>query len=101
MGVVSRGVRNAFRSRARSVAVVLILAISMGLVPSMLLANQPKLILADKPTGNLDTQTGKEIFDLPHNLSRTQKTTIIAITHDLSIAGRADKAFTIADGRLV
>lgn len=65
------------------------------------LANQPKLILADEPTGNLDTQTGKEIFDLLHNLSRAQKTTIIAVTHDLSIAGRTDKTFTIADGRLV
>ena len=64
------------------------------------LANQPKLILADEPTGNLDDQTGKAIFELLHDLSRAQKTTIIAVTHDLSIAGRTDKTFAIKDGRL-
>lgn len=64
------------------------------------LANRPKLILADEPTGNLDEQTGKSIFDLLHKLSRTQKTTIIAVTHDLSIAGKTDKTFKIADGSL-
>lgn len=64
------------------------------------LANKPKLILADEPTGNLDTQTGKDIFNLLHNLTRTQKTTIIAVTHDLSIAGRTDKTFKIVDGKL-
>lgn len=65
------------------------------------LANKPKLILADEPTGNLDTQTGKAIFDLLHSLSRTQKTTIIAVTHDLSIAGKTDKTFHLSDGKLV
>lgn len=65
------------------------------------LANKPKLILADEPTGNLDSQTGKAIFDLLHNLTRTQKTTIIAVTHDLSIAGKTDKTFKIVDGKLV
>jgi putative ABC transport system ATP-binding protein len=64
------------------------------------LANKPMLILADEPTGNLDDQTGKSIFDLLHKLSRTQKTTIIAVTHDLSIAGKTDKTFQIADGKL-
>lgn len=64
------------------------------------LANKPKLILADEPTGNLDSQTGKDIFDLLHNLTRTQKTTIIAVTHDLSIAGKTDKTFKIVDGKL-
>lgn len=65
------------------------------------LANKPKLILADEPTGNLDSQTGKAIFDLLHDLSRTQKTTILAVTHDLSIAGKTDKTFKISDGKLV
>ncbi len=64
------------------------------------LANKPKLILADEPTGNLDTQTGKAIFDLLHNLSRTENTTILAVTHDLSIAGKTDKTFKIVDGKL-
>lgn len=65
------------------------------------LANQPKLILADEPTGNLDSQTGKMIFDLLHNLSKSENTTVIVVTHDLSIAGRTDKAFQLQDGKLV
>jgi putative ABC transport system ATP-binding protein len=65
------------------------------------LANKPKLILADEPTGNLDSATGKMIFDLLHSLSRSEKTTIIAVTHDLSIAGQTDQTFKLADGKLV
>jgi putative ABC transport system ATP-binding protein len=65
------------------------------------LANKPKLILADEPTGNLDSSTGKIIFDLLHKLAKTQNTTIIAVTHDLTIAGRTDKVFQLQDGRLV
>jgi len=64
------------------------------------LANQPKLILADEPTGNLDSQTGKMIFDLLHNLARTEHTTILAVTHDLAIAGKTDKTFHLQDGKL-
>lgn len=64
------------------------------------LANQPKLILADEPTGNLDSETGKKIFDLLHSLSRQAKTTIIVVTHDLSIAGKTDKSFELRDGKL-
>ncbi len=65
------------------------------------LANRPKLILADEPTGNLDEQTGKMIFDLLHSLSRSENTTIVAVTHDLSIAGRTDMTFRLQDGKLV
>jgi putative ABC transport system ATP-binding protein len=64
------------------------------------LANKPKLILADEPTGNLDSQTGKMIFDLLHTLAQTENTTIIAVTHDLSIAGKTDTTFKLQDGRL-
>jgi putative ABC transport system ATP-binding protein len=65
------------------------------------LANKPKLILADEPTGNLDEQTGKMIFDLLHTLSRSENTTIVAVTHDLAIAGRTDMTFQLQDGKLV
>lgn len=64
------------------------------------LANKPKLILADEPTGNLDSQTGKMVFDLLHNLARSENTTIITVTHDLSIAGKTDKTFQLQDGTL-
>lgn len=65
------------------------------------LANKPSLILADEPTGNLDSETGKMIFDLLHDLSRTQNTTIVVVTHDLSIAGKTDESFRLSDGKLV
>jgi len=65
------------------------------------MANQPKLILADEPTGNLDSETGKTIFKLLHNLARSQNTTIVVATHDLSIAGKADKTFSLLDGKLL
>ncbi len=64
------------------------------------LANRPALILADEPTGNLDSATGKNIFDLLHRLSRSENTTIIAVTHDLDIAGKTDRTFRLSDGRL-
>jgi len=64
------------------------------------LANKPKLILADEPTGNLDSQTGKMIFDLLHGLAKSENTTILVVTHDLEIAGKTDKTFQLQDGKL-
>lgn len=64
------------------------------------LANKPKLILADEPTGNLDTATGEHIFGLLHSLTRSEKVTIVTVTHDLSIAGKTDKTFRLVDGVL-
>ena len=65
------------------------------------LANSPKLILADEPTGNLDSENGKMIFDLLHKLSKTENTTIIVVTHDLTIAGKTDRSFKLSDGKLI
>lgn len=64
------------------------------------LANNPAVILADEPTGNLDSETGQKIFELLHSLSRTKNTTILAVTHDLDIAGKTDRTFTLKDGKL-
>lgn len=64
------------------------------------LANRPKLILADEPTGNLDSQTGKMIFDLLHGLAKSEKTTIVTVTHDMAIAGKTDQTFRLKDGKL-
>lgn len=64
------------------------------------LANKPAIVLADEPTGNLDSETGKKIFDLLHKLSRSENTTIIAVTHDMDIAGRTDRTFTLKDGKV-
>ena len=65
------------------------------------LANRPAILFADEPTGNLDSETGKKIFDLLHKLSRSENTTIITVTHDMEIAGKTDRTFQIRDGKLV
>ena len=64
------------------------------------LANDPKIILADEPTGNIDSETGKLIVELLHNLSYEGKTVII-VTHDASITSLSDKTLYIHDGRIV
>jgi putative ABC transport system ATP-binding protein len=64
------------------------------------IANKPKLILADEPTGNLDEKNGKIVFDLLHSLARNEKTTIIVVTHDTALAGKTDKTFKLVDGQL-
>jgi len=65
------------------------------------LANKPAIIFADEPTGNLDSETGKKIFDLLHSLTRSEKVTIIAVTHDMDIAGKTDRTFRLKDGKIV
>lgn len=63
------------------------------------LATRPSLILADEPTGNLDSRTGKEILTLFHKL-HAEGNTIVLITHDNSVAMQANRRITISDGRV-
>jgi len=65
------------------------------------LANEPKLILADEPTGNLDEQTGEHIIELLSSLSRDHNTTILVVTHDRSLAQKTERCFRLQQGRLV
>ncbi len=65
------------------------------------LGNKPSVLLADEPTGNLDTKTGRLIFDLLKQLSHEAGVTVIIVTHDLTIAQRTDVTFTLEDGKLV
>lgn len=64
------------------------------------LANDPEIILADEPTGNLDTKTGKEIMDLFTHLHKEHKKTMIIITHDANIANYASRIIRLLDGKL-
>lgn len=64
------------------------------------LSNNPKFILADEPTGNLDSNTGKIIVDLLKRLAKSENTTIIAVTHDQSIADQAEVVLHMKDGKL-
>jgi lipoprotein-releasing system ATP-binding protein len=65
-----------------------------------LVAN-PRLLLADEPTGNLDKHTGEEIMAILRRLNREQNLTIVMVTHDPHIAEQADRTITLVDGRVV
>lgn len=65
------------------------------------LINRPTIILADEPTGNLDSKNGKEIIELLKGLNKKFNQTIVMITHDHTIAMEADRIITIADGKII
>ena len=65
------------------------------------LINRPKLLLADEPTGNLDSENSERVVDLLQRLTREQGITLIMVTHDDEIAGRADRVLRLSDGRIV
>ena len=64
------------------------------------LANDPAIILADEPTGNLDLQTGQEIIDLLHGLNNAQGLTLVAATHDLKMIKASDRNVWMRDGKV-
>ncbi|HUV92103.1 MAG TPA: ABC transporter ATP-binding protein [Anaerolineales bacterium] len=65
------------------------------------LANKPPLVLADELTGNLDSVAGQELMSLLRELNRSQGTTFIVVTHDLSVARQTNRVVIMADGRIV
>ena len=65
------------------------------------LSVEPRVVLADEPTGNLDTATGAEIIDLLANLAAEHGSTVIVATHDASLAARAPRRVGVRDGRLL
>jgi putative ABC transport system ATP-binding protein len=64
------------------------------------LANNPGIIIADEPTGELDSKTAKEIITLLFEINRKEKTTVVVATHDEKIVEMADAIYTIQDGKL-
>ncbi|NHJ01518.1 MAG: ABC transporter ATP-binding protein [Candidatus Heimdallarchaeota archaeon] len=65
------------------------------------LAKEPKVVLADEPTGNLDSKTGKAIINLMLDICRNQKTTFLIVTHDVSISELADQIVHLQDGQVI
>lgn len=65
------------------------------------MANNPSIILADEPTGALDTKTGRMVMDLFHKLHKEEGKTIVLITHSPELAQETDRMITISDGRII
>jgi len=65
------------------------------------LMNNPSIILADEPTGNLDTENSESIIDLFRQIRDDHGTTVVVVTHNLDIASRADRIITLKDGEIV
>jgi ABC-type lipoprotein export system ATPase subunit len=108
------GSRGRHRRRARELLDLVGLGRRQGHLPNQLsggerqrvavaraLANQPALILADEPTGNLDSVSGAEVIGLIHALNHRLGTTVVLVTHDAAVARQADRILIMQDGRIV
>ena len=102
------------RTRAKDLLTMLGLGDRLGHRPAQLsggqqqrvaiaraLANNPPLILADEPTGNLDSDSGKLVLETLSNIQRDTGTTIVVVTHDATVANQMDRVLTLIDGQLV
>ncbi len=65
------------------------------------LANNPPLLLADEPTGNLDTESGQRVMEALHTIRRESGTTVVIVTHDPELAETTDRVLTLIDGQIV
>jgi ABC-type lipoprotein export system ATPase subunit len=65
------------------------------------LANDPPILLADEPTGSLDSEAGRNVLELLQELRAQRGLTIVLVTHDMSVAARADRVVRMLDGRVV
>jgi putative ABC transport system ATP-binding protein len=64
-------------------------------------ANNPSMLLADEPTGNLDSRNGRHVFELMVEMNRKRKATLVLVTHENELAALADRQISLRDGRVV
>jgi predicted ABC-type transport system involved in lysophospholipase L1 biosynthesis ATPase subunit len=64
-------------------------------------ANEPRILLADEPTGNLDSRNGAHIFELMEALHTERNITLVLVTHDAALANKAQRQVVLRDGRVV
>jgi ABC-type lipoprotein export system ATPase subunit len=111
MGYMGKRLR---RKRAQELLTLCGLADRMNHLPNQLsggqrqrvavarsLANNPPLVLADEPTGSLDTVSGQELLKLLRDLNQTQGTTFIVVTHDPAVARQTRRVLVMADGKII
>ena len=114
MRALARLSRDAMRSRARDLLGSLGLGEHMTKRPDQLsggqrqrvavaraLANEPPIILADEPTGSLDSKSSEQVFEVLRDLVKTHGKTVVAVTHDLGLAARMDRHVELLDGRII
>ena len=65
------------------------------------LARRPAIVLADEPTGNLDTKSAESVFELMREINRREGTSFLIVTHNLNLAGRCDRTIEVVDGRIL
>jgi len=65
------------------------------------LVGEPAVLLADEPTGNLDSKTGQEVFEVLRQINRERRLTCVIVTHNEALASRADRILRMLDGRMV
>lgn len=65
------------------------------------MVNNPKIIFADEPTGNLDRKNTQEVIQLLYSLTKEYKTTIVMVTHDLDIIHNCDKVYELREGKTI
>jgi len=63
--------------------------------------NEPQILFADEPTGNLDTETGAQIEDILFDINKKQKTTLVIVTHDLELAAKCDRTIRLKGGQII
>ena len=114
MRALGRYSADAMRTRARDLLGVLGLGDHMNKRPDQLsggqrqrvavaraLANEPAIILADEPTGSLDSKASEQVFEVLRDIVDKQGKTVVAVTHDLGLAERMDRHIELLDGRIV